>query len=95
MKKELEKLNSIQSVRNTTGQGNPLVEMLLASLWFLFFFGTVLLSYFSKFMSLKFIHLKFVHLKFRDQKFISQKFISDSNLNLNSNIFLYIVFLYI
>jgi hypothetical protein len=45
-----------------------------------FFFSTVLLFYFSKFMHLKFIHLKFTHikfthLKFRDQKFISQKFI--------------------
>ncbi|BAS73129.1 Os01g0612350 [Oryza sativa Japonica Group] len=40
-----------------------------------FFFGTALIFYFSKFMHLKFIHLKFTHLKFRDQKFTSQKFI--------------------
>ena len=40
-----------------------------------FFFGTALLSYFSKFIHIKFIHLKFTHLKFRDQNFISQKFI--------------------
>jgi hypothetical protein len=39
------------------------------------FFGTALLSYFSKFIHLKFVHLKFTHLKFTDPKFINQKFI--------------------
>lgn len=84
----------------------------------IFFFGTVLLSYFNKFIHLKFVHLKFTHLKFnRDPKFISQKFIYPiqiwiwiqilvyrpkvykskvyipiSNLNLNSNIFIYSIF---
>ncbi len=33
------------------------------------FFGTALLSYFSKFMHLKFVHLKFTHLKFIHLKF--------------------------
>ena len=54
------------------------------------FFGTVLLSYFSKFIHLKFIHLKFTHLKFRDQKFISQKFIYPIQILIWIQIFFYI-----
>lgn len=52
-----------------------------------FFFGTTLLSCFTKFIPPKFIpikftHLKFTYLKFVDLKFVSQKFIYQIQVHL-------------
>ena len=55
--------NQIAKGRSIALSDHPLLHVVC-------FFGTTLLSYFSKF-----IHLKFTHVKFRDPKFISQKFI--------------------